>query len=93
MSTTTAPPARTTAPAARRRPSDTLAGTGTMIRLVLRRNRPKPEKIEIKYTLKKDVPVYLYGGKPKHLKTIRKEVKALKRKGLRILEQGQTYKF
>jgi len=43
--------------------------------------------------LKKDVPVYLYGGKPKHLKTIRKEVKALKRKGLRILEQGQTYKF
>ncbi len=43
--------------------------------------------------LKKDVPVYLYGGKPKHLKTIRKQVAALKRKRLTLLEQGRTYKF
>ena len=43
--------------------------------------------------LDRDVPVYLYGGKPKHLKTIRKEIKALKRKKLLLLEQGKTYKF
>ena len=43
--------------------------------------------------LKKDVPVYLYGGKPKHLKTIRKQVRALKRRKLTMLEQGKTYKF
>jgi cAMP phosphodiesterase len=43
--------------------------------------------------LKKDVPVYLYGGKPKHLKTIKKEVTALKRKKLSFLEQGKTYRF
>ena len=43
--------------------------------------------------LKKDVPVYLYGGKPKHLDAIKRQVKALKRKGLKILKQGETYKF
>ena len=43
--------------------------------------------------LKKDVPVYLYGGKPKHLKTIRKQVAALKRKKVSLLEQGKTYRF
>jgi cAMP phosphodiesterase len=43
--------------------------------------------------LKKDVPVYLYGGKPKHLKKIKKEVKALKQKRLKMLVQGRTYKF
>jgi len=43
--------------------------------------------------LKKDVPVYLYGGKPKHLKTIRKQVAALKRKKVTLLEQGRTYRF
>ena len=43
--------------------------------------------------LKKDVPVYLYGGKPKHLKTIRKQVKALKRRKLDMLVQGRTYRF
>lgn len=43
--------------------------------------------------LKKDVPVYLYGGKPKHLKAIRKQVAALKRKKLSLLEQGRTYRF
>jgi 3',5'-cyclic-nucleotide phosphodiesterase len=43
--------------------------------------------------LKKDVPVYLYGGKPKHLKKIKKEVKALKQKRLKLLVQGRTYKF
>jgi ribonuclease BN (tRNA processing enzyme) len=41
----------------------------------------------------KDVPVYLYGGKPKHLKAIKKQVAALKRKKLSLLEQGRTYRF
>jgi ribonuclease BN (tRNA processing enzyme) len=45
------------------------------------------------HKLDRDVPVYLYGGKPKHLKAIRKQVKALKRKKLYMLEQGKTYKF
>jgi cAMP phosphodiesterase len=43
--------------------------------------------------LEPDVPVYLYGGKPKHLDTIRRQVKALKRKRLQLLVQGKTYKF
>jgi len=43
--------------------------------------------------LERDVPVYLYGAKPKHLKTIRQEVRALKRKNLHMLVQGRTYKF
>jgi 3',5'-cyclic-nucleotide phosphodiesterase len=43
--------------------------------------------------LKKDVPVYLYGGKPKHLKAIRKQVAALKRRKLQLLVQGKTYRF
>jgi cAMP phosphodiesterase len=43
--------------------------------------------------LERDVPVYLYGGKPKHLKAIKQQVKALKRKKLTFLEQGKTYKF
>src|SRR5262249_38405228 len=43
--------------------------------------------------LKKDVPVYLYGGKPKHLDTIKRQVKALGRKRLHMLVQGKTYKF
>jgi 3',5'-cyclic-nucleotide phosphodiesterase len=43
--------------------------------------------------LEKDVPVYLYGGKPKHLALIRREVRALKRKRLDLLVQGRTYRF
>jgi cAMP phosphodiesterase len=43
--------------------------------------------------LTKDVPVYLYGGKPKHLASIKKEVKALKRRRLSLLVQGKTYRF
>ena len=43
--------------------------------------------------LKKDVPIYLYGGKPKHLKTIKQQLRALKRKRLHMLVQGKTYKF
>ena len=43
--------------------------------------------------LKRDVPVYLYGGKPKHLGKIGKQVRALKRKGLEMLVQGRTYRF
>jgi 3',5'-cyclic-nucleotide phosphodiesterase len=43
--------------------------------------------------LRREVPVYLYGGKPKHLGIIARQVKALKRKGLHLLKQGKTYKF
>jgi ribonuclease BN (tRNA processing enzyme) len=43
--------------------------------------------------LKRSVPVYLYGAKPKHLKTVRAEVKALKRKNLHMMVQGKTYTF
>lgn len=43
--------------------------------------------------LKRNVPVYLYGLKPKHLKTIRQQIKALKRKNLHLLVQGRTYRF
>jgi ribonuclease BN (tRNA processing enzyme) len=41
--------------------------------------------------LERDVPVYLYGGKPKHLPAIEAQVRALKRKRLDFLTQGQTY--
>lgn len=43
--------------------------------------------------LKRDVPVYLYGAKPRHLAKIRRQVRALKRKRLTFLTQGRTYKF
>ena len=43
--------------------------------------------------LKKDVPVYLYGGKPKHLAKIERQVKSLKRRHLQMLVQGKTYNF
>ena len=43
--------------------------------------------------IRPDVPIYLYGGKPKHLKAIRREVAALKQKRLRMMVQGRTYKF
>jgi hypothetical protein len=37
--------------------------------------------------------VYLYGGKPKHLEKIRRQVKALKDDRIRLLVQGKTYNF
>jgi ribonuclease BN (tRNA processing enzyme) len=43
--------------------------------------------------LKKDVPVYLYGGKPKHLKLIRRQLRELGRKRMQLLVQGKTYTF
>jgi cAMP phosphodiesterase len=43
--------------------------------------------------LEKDVPIYLYGPKPKHVKTIATQVKALKEPRLKLLKQGKTYKF
>ena len=43
--------------------------------------------------LKRDVPVYLYGAKPRHLARIRAQVRALKRRKLAFLVQGKTYKF
>lgn len=43
--------------------------------------------------LKRNVPVYLYGGKPKHLKAIRQQIAALRRKNLQLLIQGKTYHF
>ena len=53
---------------------------------------PRTLAVELK-KLKKDVPVYLYGGKPKHLDTIKRQIKALGRKRLKLLVQGKTYKF
>jgi cAMP phosphodiesterase len=43
--------------------------------------------------LKQKVPVYLYGAKPKHLKTLKAQIKALKRSNLHMLVQGKTYTF
>jgi cAMP phosphodiesterase len=43
--------------------------------------------------LKRDVPVYLYGCKPKHLDTIKRQVRGLKLKRLQMLVQGKTYNF
>lgn len=44
--------------------------------------------------LTRDVPVYVYGPKPKHVDTIRKQVKQLRhKKRLKLLVQGKTYKF
>jgi ribonuclease BN (tRNA processing enzyme) len=43
--------------------------------------------------LKQDVPVYLYGFKPRHLAKIRKQVRALKRRRVSFLVQGKTYRF
>ena len=43
--------------------------------------------------LERDVPVYLYGGKPKYLEAIKRQIKAIKRKDLRLIVQGKTYTF
>jgi 3',5'-cyclic-nucleotide phosphodiesterase len=43
--------------------------------------------------LEHDCPVYLYGGKPKYLEAIKRQIKAIKRKGLRLIVQGKTYRF
>jgi ribonuclease BN (tRNA processing enzyme) len=43
--------------------------------------------------LDRDVPVYLYGGKPKYLEAIKRQIKAIKRKDLRLIVQGKTYTF
>jgi 3',5'-cyclic-nucleotide phosphodiesterase len=43
--------------------------------------------------LKRDVPVFLYGAKPRHLAKIRAQVRALGRRRLAFLVQGKTYKF
>jgi 3',5'-cyclic-nucleotide phosphodiesterase len=43
--------------------------------------------------LKRDVPVHLYGFKPRHLARIRAQVRALKRRRLHFLVQGKTYRF
>jgi cAMP phosphodiesterase len=53
---------------------------------------PATLKFELE-KIEKDVPVYLYGGKPKHLKAIRSEVYALKDKRVHFMVQGRTYKF
>jgi cAMP phosphodiesterase len=43
--------------------------------------------------LDRNVPVYLYGGKPRHLELIKRQVKAIKRRNLELLVQGKTYRF
>jgi ribonuclease BN (tRNA processing enzyme) len=53
-----------------------------------------PNTLEVELRkLKRNVPVYLYGGKPKHLTTIRKQIRALERKNLHMFVQGKTYTF
>jgi 3',5'-cyclic-nucleotide phosphodiesterase len=53
-----------------------------------------PQTLEIELQkLKRDVPIYLYGGKPKYLAAIERQVKALKREKLHIFVQGKTYNF
>jgi cAMP phosphodiesterase len=53
-----------------------------------------PQSLDLELEkLDQDVPVYLYGGKPKYLAIIKKQVKALKRRNVRFLVQGRTYKF
>ena len=53
---------------------------------------PQTLDLELK-KLKRDVPVYLYGFKPRHLARIRKQVRALGRRRVRLLVQGKTYRF
>jgi cAMP phosphodiesterase len=43
--------------------------------------------------LEREVPVYLYGFKPKHMETIRRQIKSIKRRNLKMLVQGKTYRF
>lgn len=43
--------------------------------------------------IRKDVPVFLYGCKPKHLGVIKKQLRTIKDKRLRMLVQGKTYTF
>jgi cAMP phosphodiesterase len=43
--------------------------------------------------LKRDVPVFLYGAKPRHLARIRRQVRALGRSQVRLLEPGQVLRF
>ncbi len=53
-----------------------------------------PQMLDAELTkLKRDVPVYLYGCKPKHIQVIRKEVGRLKRRNVRFMVQGRTYSF
>ncbi len=40
--------------------------------------------------LKKDVPVYLYGAKPRFLKAIRRQLKEIRDPRIQVLSQGQT---
>jgi len=41
--------------------------------------------------LRKNVPVYLYGAKPRYLNELRREIRALKDRRVRFLVQGRTY--
>jgi ribonuclease BN (tRNA processing enzyme) len=43
--------------------------------------------------LKRDVPVLLYGAKPRHLARIHAEVRALRRRRVAFLVQGKTYRL
>ena len=41
--------------------------------------------------LKRDVPIYIYGPKPRFVKRISRELDALKRKNMKLFVQGRTY--
>ena len=49
--------------------------------------------IDLLDKLKRDVPVYLYGAKPKHLARIQEQVAELGDERLIALTQGETYSF
>src|SRR5262249_13412331 len=43
--------------------------------------------------LETDVPVYIYGGKPKHPQKSKRQIRALKDDRLKMFVQGRTYRF
>jgi cAMP phosphodiesterase len=43
--------------------------------------------------LKRDVPVFIYGAKPKHLRRIRRQLSTIRDSRLKPLEQGRTLRF
>ena len=43
--------------------------------------------------VKADVPIYLYGGKPKFLDVLKRQIAALKDDRIHVLVQGKTYRF
>lgn len=43
--------------------------------------------------IERDVPIYLYGAKPRFIDVVKREVRALNRRNVRFLVQGRTYEL